>query len=132
MIAPQIQSSQRGLFAFAVSGELNRYQDAAATGLIEYGHASVYASYARQSSEVTTVVSTTDRKSNAPPTRTEPTEPGVPVSAEVSRCAMGGIHIDPGFLPRPSARAARNRAVAAASTRNPSGSRSGSPSMTTP
>jgi hypothetical protein len=54
-IAPQIQLSQQSLFAFGVSGELNRYEDAALTGLVDYGYASVYASYARQTSELTTV-----------------------------------------------------------------------------
>ncbi|MCC7460950.1 MAG: hypothetical protein IT480_00670 [Gammaproteobacteria bacterium] len=54
-IAPQIQLTPRSLFTFGVSGELNRYDDVAGTGLVDYGYASVHASYARQSSEVTTV-----------------------------------------------------------------------------
>jgi hypothetical protein len=54
-IAPQIQLSQVSLVAFGVSGELSRYENAAALGLLNYGYASVFASYARQTSEVTTV-----------------------------------------------------------------------------
>jgi hypothetical protein len=54
-IAPQIQLSQKSLFAFGVSGELNRYEDAALTGLVDYSYASVYANYGRQTSELTNV-----------------------------------------------------------------------------
>ncbi|MFO1400736.1 MAG: hypothetical protein U1F30_05925 [Steroidobacteraceae bacterium] len=54
-IAPQIQLSARSLFVFGVSGELNRYDSAASTGLVDYGYASVYATYARQATEITSV-----------------------------------------------------------------------------
>lgn len=54
-ISPQIQLSQRSLFTFGVSGELNRYEDAALTGLIDYGYGSVFANYQRQVSEVTAI-----------------------------------------------------------------------------
>ena len=54
-ITPQIQLSQQSLFSFGVSGELNRYDDAGNTGLIDYGYASVFATYARQTSEVTSI-----------------------------------------------------------------------------
>jgi outer membrane protein assembly factor BamA len=54
-IAPQIQLSARSLFVFGVSGELNRYDNATTTGLVDYGYASVYATYARQTTEITSV-----------------------------------------------------------------------------
>jgi hypothetical protein len=52
-IAPQIQLSPQSLFAFGISGQLNRYQDAAFSGLVDYAYASVFASYSRQISEIT-------------------------------------------------------------------------------
>jgi hypothetical protein len=46
-INPQIQLSERSLTDFGISGELNRYQDAAPAGLVDYNYVSVFASYTR-------------------------------------------------------------------------------------
>jgi hypothetical protein len=54
-ISPQIQLSARSLFAFGVSGELDRYDNPGLSGLVDYGYGSVYAGYTRRSSEVTTL-----------------------------------------------------------------------------
>jgi len=54
-ITPQVQLSERSQTTFGVSGQVNRYQDAALTGLFDYSYGSVYAGYSRLVSELTTV-----------------------------------------------------------------------------
>ena len=54
-ISPQIQVSERGQANFGISGELNRYQDAELTGLVDYSYASVFAGYSRLTDELTSV-----------------------------------------------------------------------------
>jgi len=54
-INPQIQLSERSLANFGISGELNRYQDAELTGLVDYSYASVFAGYSRLMGELTSV-----------------------------------------------------------------------------
>ena len=54
-INPQIQLSERSLASFGVSGELNRYQDAELTGLVDYRYTSGYAGYTRLVGELTSV-----------------------------------------------------------------------------
>jgi hypothetical protein len=54
-ISPQVQLSERGLVSFGISGELDRYKDAALTGLFDYSYGSVYAGYSRLVSELTSI-----------------------------------------------------------------------------
>ena len=54
-ISPQVQLSERGLVSLGVSGEVDRYQDAALTGLFDYGYGSVFAGYSRLVGERTSI-----------------------------------------------------------------------------